>query len=290
MDLLLDQVPINLDISFPALKCENVHLDAEDSKGNNQIDVHGDNVKKTPWVHPLEEPVSEMPGCRIKGNFNVEKVAGNMHVALGKDGFVSRRGTKKMHVHQFTMKELEHFNTSHVINRLDFGADAHLSPGVYMYIDVHCHSCLQPTSLTVSSGFALACPLPFSSISAGKEQPLDKHEALLDDKTGTARFQYFVKVVPTVYKTLHGRETRSHQFSVTEHVKKVKLGSGSFPHPGVFIKYDFVPIMMTVEEEKRTFSQFLTGVCAIVGGVFTVAGMCDSFIYQTGKALSKKSH
>lgn len=32
-------------------------------------------------------------------------------------------------------------------------------------------------------------------------------------------------------------------------------------------------------EERSTFLHFLTSVCAIVGGVFTVAGILDSLLY-----------
>lgn len=35
-----------------------------------------------------------------------------------------------------------------------------------------------------------------------------------------------------------------------------------------------------VTEGGRSFSSFLTGLCAIVGGVFTVAGMCDACIFR----------
>jgi hypothetical protein len=34
--------------------------------------------------------------------------------------------------------------------------------------------------------------------------------------------------------------------------------------------YDFSPFMVEVEESSMPFSHFLTSVCAIIGGVFTV--------------------
>ena len=41
--------------------------------------------------------------------------------------------------------------------------------------------------------------------------------------------------------------------------------------------------------EKRTsFLHFLTNVCAIVGGVFTVTGIIDAFIYHGHRAIKKK--
>ena len=38
-----------------------------------------------------------------------------------------------------------------------------------------------------------------------------------------------------------------------------------------------------VTEGRRSLSTFLTGLCAIVGGVFTVAGMLDSCLFRLGK-------
>lgn len=41
-------------------------------------------------------------------------------------------------------------------------------------------------------------------------------------------------------------------------------------------------------EERKSFTHFLTGVCAIVGGIFTVAGILDGFIYNAQKTLQRK--
>ena len=42
------------------------------------------------------------------------------------------------------------------------------------------------------------------------------------------------------------------------------------------------------KETKMTFLHFLTSVCAIVGGIFTVSGIVDAFIYHGGQAIKKK--
>lgn len=47
-------------------------------------------------------------------------------------------------------------------------------------------------------------------------------------------------------------------------------------------------MMVQLTETSRSLTHFLTGVCAIVGGVFTVAGMVDGMLYQSQKALKKK--
>jgi hypothetical protein len=41
-------------------------------------------------------------------------------------------------------------------------------------------------------------------------------------------------------------------------------------------------------EERTSFLHFLTSVCAIVGGVFTVSGILDAFVYHGAQAVRKK--
>ena len=40
----------------------------------------------------------------------------------------------------------------------------------------------------------------------------------------------------------------------------------------MFVTYEISPLMVEVTEHRRSFTHFLTGVCAIVGGVFTGNG------------------
>ncbi len=51
------------------------------------------------------------------------------------------------------------------------------------------------------------------------------------------------------------------------------------------------PVLQVVFKEKRqSFTHFLTNVCAIVGGVFTVSGLIDAFIYHGSKVGLLGSH
>ncbi|XP_064247843.1 endoplasmic reticulum-Golgi intermediate compartment protein 3 isoform X2 [Passer domesticus] len=101
-------------------------------------------------------------------------------------------------------------------------------------------------------------------------------------------FQYFVKVVPTVYRKVDGEVVRTNQFSVTRHEKIANGLLGDQGLPGVFVLYELSPMMVKLTEKHRSFTHFLTGVCAIVGGIFTVAGFIDSFIYHSARAIQKK--
>ncbi|XP_075022254.1 endoplasmic reticulum-Golgi intermediate compartment protein 3 isoform X3 [Calonectris borealis] len=101
-------------------------------------------------------------------------------------------------------------------------------------------------------------------------------------------FQYFVKVVPTVYMKVDGEVVRTNQFSVTRHEKIANGLLGDQGLPGVFVLYELSPMMVKLTEKHRSFTHFLTGVCAIVGGIFTVAGLIDSLIYHSARAIQKK--
>ena len=155
-----------------------------------------------------------------------------------------------MHVHDMQPLKAERFDLSHVINHLSFG---HQYPGLIN---------------------------PLDSIS--KTQP---------ENTYAGMFQYFVKIVPTIYESSSSEIIKTNQFSVTEHFRtldKTPSSDGGHGLPGVFFMYDLSPIMVNVRQSSSSFGHFLTSLFAIVGGVFTVAGIIDSFVYQGLKSLANK--
>ena len=58
--------------------------------------------------------------------------------------------------------------------------------------------------------------------------------------------------------------------------------------PSIEFKYDLSPVSIVVTQESMSFYRFLTSICAIIGGVFTVIGLLENLIHVTGSALSKK--
>jgi len=174
-------------------------------------------------------------GCNLFGFLEVNKVAGNFHVAPGK-AFQSAQGQL---VHEFKPFDTHKYNVSHHIHSLSFG--------------VHYPN---------------------------RVNPLDDAKAIVVNGSGV--FQYFVKVVPTTYKYADAHSVDSCQYSVTDQFKSAHDPSKGFVLPGVFFIYDISPIMVKFTEKRTTFTYFLTSLCAIVGGVFTVAGVLDAAIYQMG--------
>jgi len=128
--------------------------------------------------------------------------------------------------------------------------------------------------------------LSFGEKYPGQKNPLDLQTKAQTDKAGTI-FQYYVKVVPTRFTDLSGEVINTNQFSVTDHETKVekKHGRGL---PGLFFFYDVSPIKVEFTESQKSFAHFLTQLCAIIGGVFTVTGMVDKLVYHGLKSVGHK--
>ena len=58
--------------------------------------------------------------------------------------------------------------------------------------------------------------------------------------------------------------------------------------PNAVFSYDISPMEVVVREERESFAAFLTQICAIIGGVFTVTGLVDGLVYHGADLVSRK--
>lgn len=211
-------------------------------------------------------------GCNMWGYFQVKKVQGNFHFAPGKS---FQRGSS--HVHDIAPFSHHTFNVSHMIHHLSFGESF---PGVMQPLDNT--SRLEKGDMVVKK----------KTKTHEQEHVIESIEDLIarltgeDDRPNMGMFSYYVKVVPTTYKFLGGKTLQTNQYSVTEHYKVINSHTPGLP--GIFFFYDLSPIMVDVEEQRQSFFHFLTQTCAILGGVFTVAGMIDKVLYAGLQKLEQK--
>ena len=47
-------------------------------------------------------------------------------------------------------------------------------------------------------------------------------------------------------------------------------------------------MQVVVQEERESFAAFLTQICAIIGGVFTVTGLLDGLVYHGHDLIARK--
>merc|ERR1712032_1054970 len=83
--------------------------------------------------------------------------------------------------------------------------------------------------------------------------------------------------VPTLFTSRWGESVYTNQYSVTESSRNVQLRSGELSGlPGVFIVYDFSPFLMRQLEKAKPWSYILTSICAIIGGLVSIASLVET--------------
>lgn len=119
----------------------------------------------------------------------------------------------------------------------------------------------------------------FGETFPGQVNPLDgveKHAADARDVMGA--HEYFIRIVPTTFKHSFSRTLRTNQYSQSYFFRRSDPAEGGQLIPGLFLNYDLSPIHVEVKESKGSFLHFLVQLCAIIGGVFTVASMFSTFM------------
>ncbi|CAN0109434.1 unnamed protein product [Ectocarpus sp. 6 AP-2014] len=191
-------------------------------------------------ANTMESPPVENEGCRLAGHLEVSRTEGNFHFAPGHR--LHRHANELSFVDRIQVA-LESFNTTHTINTLTFGD--------------------QPPPGHASPKHAVASTV------------LEGHQKTVQDTH--AMHQYFLQLVPTVYRLDNGETVHSNQYSATEHLKHVHDGT-SRGLPGVYFYYEVSPVQALVEEKRKGFLAFLTGACGVVGGVYTILGLVNTGI------------
>ncbi|KAJ3361199.1 hypothetical protein GGF31_002431 [Allomyces arbusculus] len=98
-------------------------------------------------------------------------------------------------------------------------------------------------------------------------------------------FQYFITVVPTVFRSHPGAPpVAAHQYAVTDSHKVVgakdpQSGQPVAGVPGVFFRYDWEALAVEVTAVRNeSLARFLVRMCAIVGGGYVCAGMAHAAV------------
>ncbi len=133
--------------------------------------------------------------------------------------------------------------------------------------------------------------LRFGEPYPGLHNPLDGVAKMIP--TGSKRFMYFIKVVPTEYHYVNGSVLHTNQFSFTEHEIAVNTHARTFWQPGVYFKYEIEPYVVRRRELPKRLLTFVTSLCALIGGAFVVGGFVaaalTSLFTETHGALFKRS-
>uniref|UniRef100_A0A9J2NZB9 Endoplasmic reticulum vesicle transporter C-terminal domain-containing protein n=1 Tax=Ascaris lumbricoides TaxID=6252 RepID=A0A9J2NZB9_ASCLU len=124
----------------------------------------------------------------------------------------------------------------------------------------------------------------------GSFNPLQDRTALQGDPLNT--HEYILKatllqlVVPSVYEDIAGRTKYSYQYTYA-HKEYIAYHHSGRIIPAVWFKYELQPITVKYTERRQPLYAFITSVCAVVGGTFTVAGIIDSSLFSLSELYKK---
>jgi len=316
-------IPIYLNITFPAISCDALNLDLMDVSGDYQLNIAHTVYKQRLSLSgaPLEEHKEEKDAINIDSTqtekiekakkladpnycgpcYGAEITPGQccrncdeVREAYRKKGWAF---TPTDDIEQCYAEILErkvkyakqegcnlhgHFSVNKVAGNF------HFTPGkTFQRAHTHIHD-YTPFELEHFNTTHVIHSLGFGEYYPGITNPLDDTVKVVAE--GSALYQYFVKVVPTIYEFANGEQIVSNQYSVTQHTRPKNAHHPNVV-PGIFFIYDLSPIMVHIKEQNRSFTHFLVSICAIVGGVFTVSGLLDAMLFNlsTGLANRKKA-
>ncbi|PSR95626.1 Protein disulfide isomerase-like [Actinidia chinensis var. chinensis] len=103
------------------------------------------------------------------------------------------------------------------------------------------------------------------------------------DSNADVTIEHYLQVVKTEVITGSYHEQILVDYEYTAHSSLVH----SINIPVVKFHIEPSPMQVLITENSRSFSHFITNICAIIGGVFTVAGILDSILHNTVRLMKK---
>jgi len=98
---------------------------------------------------------------------------------------------------------------------------------------------------------------------------------------------YLMKIVPTIYENLNEIRRYPYQFTFVYREYNPFQSHGVGVMPTIWFRYDITPITVKYTERRQKFYTFITSVCAVVGGTFTVASIIDSLVFTASELFKK---
>lgn len=244
---------INLNITLYSMPCALVSVDYQDIMGTHSVDVGG-NLHKTRL-----SPDGKQLGSFDDSAHSITKPIAKQQVGEGclVHGYLTVKKVPgnfhvSAHAHRDLMDVFFHpkdLNTSHTINHMSFGP-----------------------RVSVSGAKAAFNPLD------GLSRVIPENE----QATTLQSFEYYIKMVPTIYQNYNGQRTDSYQFTANTNVVYYNF-------PAIYFRFDMSPITVQFTEKRKPFTHFLVQLCAIIGGVVTVLGILSSVIHHSLNRVLKKA-
>ena len=316
------QLRIRLNVTFPALTCAEVHLDAMDVAGDyhpymeqhmtkQRLDGRGSPIphRAIPERANEYEHGPEDTGAGCQSCFGAEtaeqpccNTCDELLRAYGNKGWSAQEikkeapqcvdDTRDDSIR--AIKKGEGCNLAGWLEVNKVAGNVHVAMGESAIQNGRFVHQFDPTRAPEFNVSHVIHDLAFGETYDGMALPLSGTSRIVDAATGTGLFQYFIKLVPTIYRAApDAAPVRTVRYSYTQrfrplhnqppsqeelvmnHLAHAKATSPTAMLPGIFLVYDFSAFMVEVTRHRSSLAHFLVRVCAIVGGVSTVVAFVD---------------
>ena len=227
----------------------------------NQHTAKDDEKEKKRQLYQQHRP--EHPGCQVSGFLMVNRVPGNFHI----------EAKSKSHNLNAAMT-----NLSHIVNHLSFGM-----PVQELYMDRKAKRILKQ----VPEEHKEFAPMDDTLYSTNQRHEAFHHYI----KVVTTQFNMGSKKTMTVAKAKPTTSTSSttskgdaNQLLAYQFLEQSQIVYYSEVNvPEARFSYDLSPMSVVVEKQSRKWYDYVTSLCAIIGGTFTTLGLIDATLYKVFK-------
>ena len=98
-----------------------------------------------------------------------------------------------------------------------------------------------------------------------------------------AAYEHFIKVIPTTFAL----DSAGGELLLYQANNRINRRNGEAP--SLHFSVDISPMRVEVREVHPSLTEFVTHLCAVLGGVFTTMGLIDGFFFYSTRALTKKT-
>lgn len=250
-------IQINLNITLHQVPCAILSVDAQDIMGTHIVDVGGELRKSRlssmglPMVDSAGYPLPPEGGDPVQQRGEGCNVHGYLIVKKVPGNFHISCHAHPDLIEVFYAQSM--MNVSHTIHHLSFGDTVRVN--------------------------AAAGTNPLNGVSRIVVPNEENRQG-----ESPVSFEYYIKVVPTTFEFIDGTIEHSYQFDANSNEV-----IGHYRLPALYFRYDTSPITMKFRQFRTAFSHFVVQVCAIIGGVFTVMGMINTFVHSSLEHVLKKA-
>jgi len=317
-----EKMVVTFDIEFPHLACAVVEMVAMDVMGENVLDVHDEHIRKqrldphgreVAKDYKVENALDTKAGSALLAEGSTPE-CGSCYGAGGEGRCCnSCDDVKEAYRAQgwsltFSQTEIAQCHSEELLRQYEVqsgegcrvkgymevnkvAGNLHFAPGMSFSLGrTHVFHDLSPfgpnAKFNMSHSireFRFGPVCPQKSLCVEPLTGASNHNAV-----GHGAFQYFIKVVPTVYRTRWGRELRTSQYGSTEKFIPFIQGDPEPGVPGVFFFYEPNPFVVEMQEgEGKSLFRFACNMSAVLGGIFTMSGLLDGAVFRGLKAYRK---